>query len=126
MSNSMQPSRTPRSVLAALDFASPLAYAFRVPTPAEAEPAQEQIETIWNGSIIQMQNGDWLQFAGMDWSSRNVLDSLVLYSRDGESSEPKARPIWRGPRCRHYWTWQHENACLQKDNPRLPRRNVQR
>ena len=52
-------------MLAALDFASPLAYAFRVPTPAEAEPAQEQIETIWNGSIIQMQNGDWLQFAGM-------------------------------------------------------------
>ena len=90
MSSNAQPSRTPRSVLAALDFSSPLA--FRVPTPEEATPAQDQIETVWTGSIIQMSNGDWLQYAGMDWNSRNILDSLVLYSRDGESSEPRARP----------------------------------
>ena len=76
--------------MAALDFASPLA--FRMPTPAEAEPVQDQIETIWSGSIIQMQSGDWLQFAGMEWSPRSILDSLVVYSRDGESSEPRARP----------------------------------
>jgi hypothetical protein len=63
MLGNAQPSRTPRSVLAALDFSSPLA--FRMPTSAEAEPAQDQVETIWTGSIIQMQSGDWLQFAGI-------------------------------------------------------------
>ena len=74
--------------MAALDFTSPVA--FRVPPPFEAEPAQDQVETIWTGSIIQMLNGDWLQFAGMDWS-QTVLDSLVLYSKDGDASDPKAR-----------------------------------
>ena len=73
-------------------------------------PAQDQIETVWTGSIIQMSNGDWLQFAGMDWNSRNSprLARPLLSRRRVERAQGEAQSA---SIC---WTWQHESASVRK------------